>query len=31
MLESAATSGNYNKADEEKYITLLEREMKSGK
>lgn len=31
MLESAATSGNYTKADEEKYTTLLEREMKSGK
>ncbi|MCZ7404221.1 MAG: amidohydrolase family protein [Candidatus Methanoperedens sp.] len=30
MLESAATSGSYTKADEEKYINLLEKEMRSG-
>jgi len=31
MLESAATSGSYTKADEEEYTALLENEMKSGK
>ncbi|MCX6744595.1 MAG: amidohydrolase family protein [Candidatus Parcubacteria bacterium] len=30
MLEKAATSGSYTKADEEKYTSLLETEMKSG-
>lgn len=30
MIESAAASGSYSKADEEKYINLLETEMKSG-
>jgi len=31
MLESAATSGNYAKADEKKFASLLESEMASGK
>lgn len=31
MLESAATSGNYTKADEKKFTSLLEQEMGSGK
>jgi predicted DNA-binding antitoxin AbrB/MazE fold protein/predicted urease superfamily metal-dependent hydrolase len=31
MLEKAATSGSYTKADEEKYTALLETEIKSGK
>lgn len=31
MLETAATSGNYTKADEKKFASLLESEMASGK
>jgi predicted TIM-barrel fold metal-dependent hydrolase len=31
MLESTATSGNYSKADEKKFTSLLEQELSSGK